>query len=86
MPYIKGKARYEIDEDGRAPETAGELNYVITQLIIDYAYEPVGNVNYQRINDIVGVLECAKMEMYRRLAAPYEDRKCHENGDVYPNV
>jgi len=31
----------------------------------------------------VGVLECAKMELYRRVAAPYEDKKKEENGDVY---
>jgi hypothetical protein len=23
------------------------------------------------------------MELYRRIAAPYEDKKCEENGDVY---
>jgi len=31
-----------------------------------------------------GVLENVKQEMYRRLAAPYEDKKAEENGDVYP--
>jgi len=32
---------------------------------------------------VTGVLECAKLELYRRIAAPYEDTKIEENGDVY---
>lgn len=32
---------------------------------------------------ILGVLECVKLELYRRVAAPYEDRKIEENGDVF---
>ena len=32
---------------------------------------------------LIGVLECAKLELYRRVAAPYEDDKIDENGDVY---
>ena len=41
-------------------------------------------VSYQTYNDIVGVLDCAKMEIYRRLVAKYEDAKVEENGDVKP--
>jgi hypothetical protein len=41
------------------------------------------NKSYFSYNEVVGVLECVKLEMYRRLVAPYEDRKCKENGDVY---
>ena len=33
-------------------------------------------------NAMFGVLECVKLEFYRRLATPYEDVKCDENGDV----
>lgn len=33
--------------------------------------------------EICGVLDCAKMEMYRKLAVNYEDKKCVENGEVY---
>jgi hypothetical protein len=39
--------------------------------------------DYQAINDCLGALEGAKLELYRRVAAPYEDRKIQENGDVY---
>ena len=31
-------------------------------------------------------LECAKLELYRRLAAPYEDEKRKETGDVYRSL
>ena len=35
-----------------------------------------------KINEAVGALECAKLEFYRRLAGPCEDRKVAENGDL----
>jgi hypothetical protein len=28
-------------------------------------------------------MDCAKLELYRRVAAPYEDEKMAEAGDVY---
>ena len=40
-------------------------------------------VRYSKINALIGVLECAKLELYRRVAAPYENDKIDENGDVY---
>ena len=27
------------------------------------------------VNDFIGVLECIKLELYRRVATPYEDKK-----------
>ena len=80
MPYISETRRIKIDNLD-APENAGELNYLITTIILHYIHEK-GN-KYQTINDVVGALEGAKLEFYRRLAAPYEDRKIIENGDVY---
>lgn len=80
MPYITQKQKTELETWGAKPKDAGELNYVITRIIDEY----LGNeLRYQRINDVVGVLECAKLEIYRRLAAPYEDKKRDENGEVY---
>lgn len=81
MPYITQDARNAIDSGDHAPETAGELNYAITTLISDYFHVQGGR--YQQVNDIVGALEGAKIEFYRRVAAPYEDTKIIENGDVY---
>jgi hypothetical protein len=78
MPYISPARR---DEVGWDPRNAGELNYLITSLILAYFEEHGGR--YQQINDVLGALEGAKLEFYRRLAAPYEDTKIAENGDVY---
>jgi hypothetical protein len=80
MPYIKQYLRDEI-ENGSIPIDAGQLNYVITSLCNLYL-EEIGKT-YTSINEVVGVLECAKLELYRRIAAPYEDEKIKENGDVY---
>ena len=42
-------------------------------------------VSYSFLNDFIGVLECVKLELYRRVATPYEEDKRQENGDVYVN-
>ena len=75
MPYIPQKER---DEEWRH---AGELNYHFTRMIVGY-FEDKG-LSYQTINDILGALEGAKLEFYRRVVVPYEDKKIVENGDVY---
>ncbi len=66
-----------------APADAGELNWAITTLVIEYMTLHNGP-KYSVINDVVGALECAKLEAYRRVAGWYEDKKIAENGDVYP--
>ena len=38
---------------------------------------------YAEFNEAIGAIECAKLELYRRMLAPYEDRKIAENGDVF---
>lgn len=85
MPYINEEARKELDlvsldSVGAMIETTGELNYAITTIITDFLAE--AGVTYGSINAVVGVLECAKLELYRRLAVPYENVKQMENGDV----
>lgn len=78
MPYIKKERRnFLLDSPAENP---GDLNYIISECIQDYWVE---HQNYQAINDIIGALEGAKLEFYRRVAAPYEDQKIKENGDVY---
>lgn len=62
-------------------ENCGELNYWITKLVV-YYLEQKGEC-YQTYNDIIGALECAKQELYRRKIIPYENEKIEENGDVY---
>ena len=67
------------------PESAGELNYAITRLVDDYLLRQ-GGIRYAHLDEVIGVLECAKLELYRRLAAPYEDAKRGETGDVYRSL
>ena len=81
MPYIPKEKRFEAMAD---PKTLGELNYKITEACIDFIEEQSGGLTYDNVNNVIGVLDCAKMELYRRVAGPYEDNKCAENGDVYP--
>jgi hypothetical protein len=79
MPYIKQEDRQHLAY-GNIPTSPGELNYEITNLIKLYWND---HPNYQGINDILGALEGAKLEFYRRVVVPYEDTKIKENGDVY---
>lgn len=85
MPYVRPEVRQSLDK-GTPPRTAGELNYVITRAIQDYlgVSLPVSlQPNYSDYNEAIGVLECAKLELYRRLIAVYENKKIADNGDVY---
>ena len=84
MPYLQERDRGIIDgalnrflsDIGRL--NAGGLNYIVTRLLTHN--EPS---TYQEYNDLIGALECCKLELYRRAVAPYEDVKIKENGDVY---
>jgi hypothetical protein len=94
VPYIKQEIRDQIDRaiedlaiaiiqirvDGKhiIPD-AGIFNYTVSTLL----HRMHGPVNYSNINEVMGILECVKQEYYRRVAAPYEDTKITENGDVY---
>jgi hypothetical protein len=87
MPYIEEYARIEFDrplvELSHMISTPGELNYVITKLCDAYAGRPL---SYRDVNEVIGVLECAKQEFYRMVASPYENRKRQENGNVYDAI
>lgn len=93
MPYIAPRDREEYDShietlgalveafaEKRAESPAGQLNYIITKLILQ-SYGPFLH-SYHDFNEVIGILECAKLEMYRRHVGPYEDEKIIENGDV----
>lgn len=87
MPYIKPEDRLRLArqiDNGREPEitTAGELNYLITKLLITYLQQH--ELNYATCNDIVGALDNAKDEFKRRIQDKYEDQKIYQNGEVYP--
>jgi len=79
MPYIDKQKRKNVIVYGAL--NAGELNYEITMVITQYMLKK--GLKYQVINDIIGALEGAKLEFYRRAVTPYEDMKKDLNGDVY---
>ncbi len=84
MPYIKQERRDAVRPTSKAcAATAGELNFQITKLCNAYIQDRPFSFGYSELNEVVGVLECVKLELYRRLAVPYEDKKCLENGDVF---
>lgn len=94
MPYIKKDRRglfapcilevatrmADTGADRGEVATAGDLNYIISRIVREW----IGNsgMNYAAINAAIGVLECAQLELYRTLAAPYEDQKIAENGPL----
>jgi len=80
MPYITKEKKEEL-ATGRLVKDPGELNYLITLQLKNYMYDKT--LSYQVINDIIGALEGAKLEFYRRVALPYENGKISENGDIY---
>jgi ribosomal protein S3AE len=87
LPYIKADNRnkykkileelVKILKTLPPEEVDGELNYVVTKIL-----KEIYPLRYFHINKAVGVLECIKLEYYRRVAAPYEDSKIKEAGDV----
>lgn len=81
MPYIPYEQRsldYLLEH---GIENSGQLNYYLTELLNDYIKQQ--GKEYTTYNDIVGALECAKLEIYRRVVSVYEDEKLLENGEVY---
>lgn len=80
MPYIKQEDRVEAE---LYPCSPGELNFAITKIVVRYLDD---HPRYHNYAEAVAALECAKLELYRRMVAPYENKKCLENGDVYPST
>lgn len=81
MPYIPFERRVIMDQPGRVATQPGELNYQLSQYIRSYI--AMHGLSYNTLNELIGVLECLKLELYRRIAAPYEQQKLIENGEVF---
>lgn len=65
----------------------GNLNYSVTKILkslytMEDEHTITFNTSYSNINDAIGVLECVKLELYRKMAGPYEDQKEFENDSV----
>ncbi len=92
MPYITQDKREVLDpaieelitalrglqSDDPEDNTEANLNYVLSRLL-DRMYIS----SYREINNAIGMLFTTALEYYRRVAAPYEDQKRHDEGDVY---
>ncbi len=90
MPYLTKEVRTKLDEaidslieqfqeDGVS--IPGGINYAICRMA-DGVVAATGE-SYSIYNTLLGSLECAKQEIYRRMIAPYEDFKCQQNGEVF---
>lgn len=83
MPYIQKRRREQLD-----PEidkiflsvSDGELNYTITRICHRWIIRR--RLKYFTLVRVMGCLICVMFELYRRVAAPYEDKKRMENGPV----
>ena len=84
MPYIKQEDRKRIEPQVNLLSTnlytKGHMNYAITKLLHNYI-EKMG-LRYDTLNDAIGIIECVKQELYRRVIADYENLKIKENGDI----
>jgi len=87
MPYIAKDDRPRYDKTlGELIKTLkerpvenvdGDINYCVTRIL-----KEVYPLRYFHLNRAMGVLSCIQQEFYRRVAAPYEDTKIQQNGDV----
>jgi hypothetical protein len=95
MPYIAQEQRVQLEEtitelvnniikDVPEEQFDGVLNYVLTEVL--HRVILMSGVRYNKIQQVIGILECAKLEAYRRVAGPYEDIKSITNGDVGINA
>ena len=90
MPYIHPADRQQYEPiiaslvaamAGREPRQAlGDLNYVVFAAVRRYLDD--GRMTYANASALLGTMDCCRMEIYRRLIAPYEDTKRQEHGDA----
>jgi hypothetical protein len=90
MPYIKQEDRGQYDATVNSivhslalqnrDDIGGHINYIISSL----ASKLVSTLGerYATYEKIVGSLECAKLELYRKKIAPYEEQAIKKNGDL----
>jgi hypothetical protein len=93
VPYIKQDLRDGLDKSikklsedianiSNSDNIEGIFNYIISSLLADKGVWSVQKFRYQHYNAMLGVLECVKQEIYRRLVSGYEDDCKMNNGDL----
>lgn len=92
MPYVTEKWKYKyqqclerlsyrlVEDTFGGRENNGVVVYVI-YLLLKRIYGREAS-NFEVKSNALKVLESAKLEYFRRVMAPYEDKKIIENGDV----
>lgn len=93
MPYISKVSRKKIDPTIQSlietlkefpnDEIEGVLNYSFSRILASTLENQEGKWRYKWINRAIGVLECIKLEFYRRIAAPYENIAIKSNSDIH---
>jgi len=77
MPYIPQDRRDGIalelgaDRLDWIPSNAGDLNFLVSTFIANYIR--ANGLKYANVNEMIGALECAKLELNRVIIGPYED-------------
>ena len=93
MPYLVADERLDIE--GIIPHLSkailtpgttlpGNINFAVSSLVNEIVADR--GESYALYNTILGALECSKLEIYRRMASPYEDKKQKQNGDVFKSA
>ena len=77
MPYIPRSQR---ERANTHPVDVGELTYQLTRKCVEYLGD---DYKFADLAEVLGALEATKLELYRRVVAPYENAKCVSAGDVY---
>ncbi len=83
MPYIDKVERDKITKWLERAlgeiDTKGQLCFAIYYLMKEFAER---RMNFDNASNSLIAADCAKLEFYRRIMAPYEDKKIEENGDI----
>lgn len=89
MPYILNKHRCSFDDDIKSIANnvrdisnelrPGVINYIFSKMLKEIYGECE---SYRFHNEVIGILESAKMEWYRRYTSKYEELCIDRNGDI----
>lgn len=92
MPYIKNELRPKYHATIshllerllklEQKDVGAHMNYFISSVCKEYLEKSEGGTRYYKIEQLIGALECIKLELYRRVAGPYEDKAIDKNGDI----
>jgi len=92
MPYISKPMRDYVDQGHEdtinflgTHATNGEFAYFLAR-VMDLRCRKGGDISYNLLSSVLGDLEMAKLEFYRRVGGEYERGKLKQNGEVYESA